>query len=159
MGRLELNLDCGSNQARERRFRPDSVHCGIISRRYEKDGIPVRANKRLSIAAGLIFLAGCAAHPDPIIDMQGVTDMERYERDWNDCEAYTEEIAIEKGVAKGATTGAVVGAMAGAIDGDAGEGAGYGAIYGGTRSGLHADREKQKVFKRCMRGRGYRVLN
>ena len=38
-------------------------------------------------------------------------------------------------------------------------GAGYGAIYGGTRSGLDADREKQMVFKRCMRGRGYRVLN
>jgi hypothetical protein len=113
----------------------------------------------LIIMASVIVLAGCAAHPDPIIDMQGVSDMERFERDWDDCEAYTEEIVIAKGVAKGSATGAVVGAMAGAIDGDAGEGAGYGAIYGGTRSGLDADREKQEVFKRCMRGRGYRVLN
>ena len=116
------------------------------------------AFRLLIIAAATVILAGCAAHPDPIIDMQGV-DEEAFARDWSDCEAYTEEIAIEKGVAKGAATGTVVGGLAGAIDGDAGKGAGYGAIYGGTRSGLDADREKQMVFKRCMRGRGYRVLN
>jgi outer membrane lipoprotein SlyB len=113
----------------------------------------------LIISAAMILMAGCAAHPEPIIDMQTVSDMEKFERDWDDCETYTEEIAIEKGIAKGSATGAVVGAMAGTIDGDAGKGAGYGAIYGGTRSGLDADRERQKVFKRCMRGRGYRVLN
>ena len=39
------------------------------------------------------------------------------------------------------------------------EGAAHGAIYGATRSGLDADEEKQMVFKRCLRGRGYRVLN
>jgi hypothetical protein len=92
----------------------------------------MRTGVNLIITAGLIVLAGCAAHPDPIIDMQGV-NQEQFDKDWLDCEAYTEEIDIKKGVAKGTTTGAVVGAMAGAIDGDAGEGAGYGAIYGGTR--------------------------
>ena len=119
----------------------------------------MKFSKALIMTMALIVMAGCAAHPDPIIDMQSVNDMERFDRDWDDCESYTEEIAIEKGVAKGAALGTVVGAAAGAIDGDAGEGAGYGALYGGTRSGLKADREKQKVFKRCMRGRGYRVLN
>ncbi len=118
----------------------------------------MNVTEKLIITATVIFLAGCAAHPDPIIDTKGV-DQEKLAQDWDDCEAYTEEIAIEKGVAKGAATGAVVGGMAGAIDGDAGQGAGFGAIYGGTRSGLDADRQKQKVFKRCMRGRGYRVLN
>ena len=52
-----------------------------------------------------------------------------------------------------------MGAIGGAINGDAGKSAATGALYGGTRSGLDADREKQKVFKRCLRGRGYRVLN
>jgi len=113
----------------------------------------------LIMTAAISALTACAAHPDPIIDMQGVHDMERFEQDWDDCESYTDEIAVEEGVAKGAALGSVVGAAAGAIDGDAGEGAGYGAIYGGTRSGLDADRQKQQVFKRCMRGRGYRVLN
>lgn len=119
---------------------------------------------RIYIKAALLVssavLCGCAAHPDPIIDTKGV-DMEQYAVDWNECEAYTEEVLIAQGVAKGAATGAAVGAAAGAISrgGDVGEGAGLGALWGGTRSGLDADREKQQVFKRCMSMRGYRVLN
>ena len=109
-------------------------------------------------AVAAVGLVGCAAHPDPIIDRQGV-DPEQLARDWSECESYSEEIVIAQGVAKGGATGAVVGAIGGAIDGDSGKGAAAGALYGGTRSGLDADREKQRVFKRCLRGRGYRVLN
>lgn len=114
--------------------------------------------------ATLVFLtlaaqfAGCAAHPDPIIDTQGV-DMDEYAQDWNECEAYTDEVLVTRGIAKGAATGAAIGAVAGAIDGEVGENATLGGLYGGTRSGLDADRQKQLVFKRCMSGRGYRVLN
>ncbi|MGI9265383.1 MAG: glycine zipper family protein, partial [Gammaproteobacteria bacterium] len=72
---------------------------------------------------------------------------------------YSEEVVVAKGVAKGAAGGAAVGGVAGAISGDAGEGAGYGAVWGATRSGLDGAREKEMVLKRCMRGRGYRVLN
>lgn len=114
--------------------------------------------KKLVIASAAVVLAGCAAHPDPIIDKKGV-DEEAFARDWADCEAYAGEVVVEQGVAKGMATGAVVGGVAGAIDGDAKEGAAYGGLYGGTRSGLDAHRDKQRVFKRCMRGRGYRVLN
>ena len=106
-------------------------------------------------------LSGCAAHPDPIIDMNGV-DQEQFVRDWNECEAYTDEVQISKGVAKGASVGAAIGAVAGAIGGnseDVRRGASSGAVYGGAQSGLDADRDKQLVFKRCMSGRGYRVLN
>lgn len=105
-------------------------------------------------------VAGCAAHPDPIIDTKGV-DPEAMAQDWEECEAYTEEISIAKGAAKGAGLGAAVGAVVGSIGGhgDAGESAAYGAVYGGAGSGLDADRDRQEVFKRCMRGRGYRVLN
>jgi hypothetical protein len=110
----------------------------------------------------MLFVAlavmGCAAHPDPIVDTKGV-NQEQLAKDWAECEAYTEQIAIGQGVAKGSAAGAVVGAAAGAIHGDVGEAAATGALYGGTRSGLMADREKQQVFKRCLRGRGYRVLN
>lgn len=103
-------------------------------------------------------LTGCAAHPDPIVDTKGV-DPEKLAQDWEECEVYTDEILMSQGIARGSAVGAVVGAAAGAIHGDAGEGAASGALYGGTRSGLDADREKQRVFKRCLRGRGYRVLN
>ena len=114
----------------------------------------------LKVSAFLI-LAGCAAHPDPIIDTKG-EDPETMAQDWEECEAFSEEVQVSRGVGKGAGTGAVVGAVAGAIGGnsdDVRESAGLGALYGGTRSGLDAAEEKQLVFKRCMAGRGYRVLN
>lgn len=119
------------------------------------------AVKSIVLLSAWILAAGCAAHPDPIIDMRGV-DMDEYEQDWQECEAYTHEVVMAKGVAKGAGLGAVIGAATGAVGGDSAdvaEGAAYGGLYGGTRSGLGADREKQRVFKRCMSGRGYRVLN
>lgn len=111
--------------------------------------------------SAILLLSGCAAHPDPIIDAKG-EDPETMARDWQECEAYSEEVEVSQGIGKGAGTGAVVGAVAGAIGGnseDVRESAGIGALYGGTRSGLDAAAEKQLVFKRCMRGRGYRVLN
>ena len=114
--------------------------------------------KKLIITATGVILAGCAANPDPIIDQQGV-DQEELAQDWAECEAYSEEIDIVKGIAKGAATGAIVGGVAGAIGGDSRESTVYGGLYGATRSGLDADRDKQMIFKRCMRGRGYRVLN
>lgn len=111
----------------------------------------------VALLAGLT-LAGCSSHPDPIIDMSGV-DPVLMEADWDECEAYSEEVIVARGTAKGAAGGAVVGAATGAISGDTAEGAGYGAIWGATRSGIDGVREKEMVFKRCMRGRGYRVLN
>lgn len=113
---------------------------------------------RLIFLLVALALAGCAAHPDPIVDMKGV-DPEQFARDRAECEEYTEQILVSQGVARGGTTGAAVGAVAGAINGDVARGAANGALYGGTRSGLDADREKQRVFKNCLRGRGYRVLN
>jgi len=124
-------------------------------------GIEMDAIKTLALMFAGALAAGCAAHPDPIIDMKGV-DLDRHDQDWAECESYTEEVLVAQGVAKGAGLGTVVGAAAGAIGGnssDVAEGAGVGALYGGTRSGLDADEMKQDVFKRCMRGRGYRVLN
>jgi hypothetical protein len=120
------------------------------------------AIKHLSLLCAVVLIAGCAAHPDPIIDMRGV-DQDEFDQDWVECESYTEEVLVARGVTKGAGLGAAIGAASGAIGGgnssDIGEGAAYGGLYGGTRSGLDADEVKQDVFKRCMRGRGYRVLN
>jgi outer membrane lipoprotein SlyB len=114
--------------------------------------------RSLIVPALLLLVAGCAAHPDPIIDTKG-EDPDQLAQDWKECEAYSKEVKISQGAAKGAALGGAVGAVAGAIDGDVAESAAYGGLYGGTRSGLDADRDRQMVFKRCMSGRGYRVLN
>jgi outer membrane lipoprotein SlyB len=106
----------------------------------------------------MVVVSGCAAHPDPIIDMKGVNES-AMQLDWAECGGYSEQVIIAKGTTKGAAGGAVSGAAAGAISGDVGRGAGYGAIWGATRSTVKADRDKQMVFKRCLRGRGYQVLN
>lgn len=114
--------------------------------------------KTLALAGILLVAAACAAHPDPIVDIKGV-DPEALAQDWEECEVYTDEVRMADGVARGSAAGAAVGAAAGAISGDVGDGAATGALYGGARSGLDADRDKQAIFKRCLRGRGYRVLN
>ena len=107
--------------------------------------------------AGL--LAACSSSPGPIVDTQGV-DMSRYYADLDDCEGYGEQVRIETGVAKGAAAGGAVGAATGAILGnDALEYGGVGAVTGAARSAQIGDRERSRVVKRCMRGRGYRVLH
>jgi len=113
---------------------------------------------KILLIIGVTLVAGCAAHPDPIVDMKGV-NVAQYEEDLAQCKSYGDEVKVEKGVAKGAATGAVVGAVVGAIGGNADRGAGYGGAYGGTKSGVSSQREKEQVVKRCMRGRGYKVLN
>ena len=111
------------------------------------------------VILGLAFaVAAGAAHPDPIVDMKGVNP-DLLAADWDDGEGYSEEVVIGKGVVKGAGVGAGVGAVGGVINDDVGRAAANGALIGATRSGLDADRDKQRVFKRCLRGRGYRVLN
>jgi len=112
----------------------------------------------ISTLFATVLTSGCASHPDPIIDMKGI-DPVVMQADWDECKAYGDEVVVARGTAKGTAGGAVVGAAAGAISGNADRGAGYGAVWGATRSGIRGSHEKEAVFKRCMRGRGYRVLN
>ena len=113
---------------------------------------------RIIQIAATLALAGCAAHPEPIIDTKGV-NMAQYEQDLEECNEFKEPIKTEVGAAKGAAAGAAVGGATGAVTGNAAEGAGVGAIAGAARSAQLNEREKAEVVKNCLRGRGYRVLN
>ncbi len=106
----------------------------------------------------VLAAAGCASHPGPIIDKRGV-NMETYAQDLAECTEYADSVNVVEGTARGAAVGAVIGAAVGSISGRADEGAGYGAASGGVRSGLQEQNTKENVIKRCISGRGYRVLN
>lgn len=116
-----------------------------------------RMRVTLSLATVLV-VAGCASHPGPIIDKHGV-DREKYAADLEECSEYAKEVSVVEGTARGATLGAIVGAAVGSITGNASEGAGYGAASGGVRSGVRNKDTQERVVKRCMSGRGYKVLN
>ena len=98
---------------------------------------------------------------EPIIDRQGVNPAQ-YRADLDQCEDYADEAAIAWKAGTGAVSGAVVGAVFGAVVGDsdtAKKGAGIGAVGGGTRGAGEGIRERERVIRRCLSGRGYRVLN
>lgn len=97
----------------------------------------------------------------PIIDTQGV-NMAQYEVDLEDCYAYADQVQVGRQAVVGATAGAAVGGVFGAIIGDsdtAQRGAGVGAVGGGARGVGRGLVERERVIRRCLIGRGYRVLN
>lgn len=126
-----------------------------------------RAMKLKSIAMIAASLAACASSVEdltgnnPIIDSQGV-NIALYNRDLGECEQYADEVEIAQKAAAGAVSGAVVGGVFGAVIGNsntAQRGAGVGAVGGGARGVSQGLRERERVIKRCLMGRGYRVLN
>ena len=125
--------------------------------------------KNLLVALFLITLSGCVANNSgsifegskPIIDTQGV-NMSQYEIDLEECSIFSEDISTGKSIDKGAVTGAAVGAVIEAITDDVRsrrDAIEVGAVSGGAQSGIRAVREKEQILKRCLRGRGYKVLN
>lgn len=114
----------------------------------------------LLIVILLLIVAACTTTSEIIIDEKGV-DMTRYEENLTECKTYSEQVAVGKKATKGAASGAVIGGAIGAVGhhGNAAEGAAVGAISGGAKGLNEGDRDKVRVVKNCLRGRGYRVLN
>ena len=125
--------------------------------------------QNLITALFLMTLSGCVANNSgsifesskPIIDTKGV-NISQYEIDLEECSIFSEDISTGKSIAKGAVTGAAVGAVIEAITDDTRsrrDTMEVGAVTGGAKSGMRAIREKEQILKRCLRGRGYKVLN
>ena len=95
------------------------------------------------------------------MDTKGV-NMTQYELDLKECSTFAEDISTGKSIAKGAVTGAAVGAVIEAITDDErswGDTFEVSAVTGGAQSGIRATRQKEQIVRRCLRGRGYKVLN
>ena len=108
-----------------------------------------------------LFVTACTTTDEIIIDTKGV-NMSAYHQDLAECRGYSSAVKTEEKGVRGAASGAIVGGAIGAITGGgdgAARGAGVGAVGGGARGVNEGERTEVKVVKRCLRGRGYNVLN
>ncbi len=122
----------------------------------------------LMLVSIVLFSSGCAngyggygAPKEIIIDTQGV-NMNAYYQDLADCENYARQIDVASETREGVVEGAVVGAVIGAVVGNhetAERSAGAGAVLGGVKGNKRARHEQERIVRRCLRGRGYSVLN
>lgn len=122
--------------------------------------------KRIYFLGLLSLLTACNSMQsifidEPIVDPRGL-NMAQYDQDLLECQLISEQVNIAEDVAVGAVVGGAVGGAIGAAVGNsdtAKRGAGAGAILGGVRETGQGLREKERVVRRCLIGRGYRVLN
>ena len=125
--------------------------------------------KRLVFMFVIITALPFYVSADPVIDPASIKDENVYYKDLAQCKALAENNSKGKGdVARdsivGAGVGAGTGALIGAISGKktakkAGYGAVIGGVGGGARSAYQSNEEYDRIFKNCMWGRGYTVLN
>ncbi len=114
----------------------------------------------------LLLLSACAGNSQQasggvIIDTKGV-DMQAYYQDLHECRNYASQVNTASKVTGKVISGAVIGGAIGAITGNsdtAKRAAGVGGLLGAVKGSGQAGREKQRVIRNCLAGRGYRVLN
>jgi hypothetical protein len=123
--------------------------------------------KKLLFLPLFFILNGCVSSQDGlpvvriIIDQDGV-DVSSYNKDLYECRRYAGQINAGGDALSGALAGAIVGALVGAAIDDsdtAKRTGGYGAIVGGAEAGGDAVQTQETVVKKCLTGRGYKVLN
>jgi uncharacterized protein YcfJ len=95
--------------------------------------------------------------------MKGVNEA-AYEKDLSDCQAYAQQQSgMGETAAKGGGAGAVVGGLLGLVTGGNASGiaqaAGAGAVIGAAGGAFTGNQAQEAVVKRCLSGRGYKVLN
>ena len=122
-------------------------------------------NKLLTLCSLVVALTVACAGADvrPLVDMKGV-NQSAYENDLSECQAYAkQQSGMGETAAKGAGAGAVVGGLLGLVTGGNKTGiaqaAGAGAVIGGAGGAFSGNQAQEAVVKRCLSGRGYKVLN
>ncbi len=117
----------------------------------------------LSIVTLLVACSNMGSQYVPVVDKKGI-DENKYQQDLAECQNLsTETEASGASGAKKAAGGAAVGALLGLVGGgnstNIAQAAGIGGFIGGA-SGLYSgNSEKQNIIRRCLSGRGYKVLN
>ncbi len=123
--------------------------------------------KRIVLVCSMVILASCASY-SPVVDPQSVRNDDKYYRDRAECRALADANTSKgKSVARDTVIGGAVGtgtrALIGAIAASASKGLAYGAVIGGvagaTKGVYESNKNYETIYRNCMRGRGYNVLN
>jgi len=93
----------------------------------------------------------------PIIDRKGV-DLNLYAVDLKQCNEYAAQVSVGRSVLKGAASGAAIGGLYEVVTKEE-EALELGALTGGAKSAMASVNQKKKIVKKCLIGRGYRVLS
>jgi outer membrane lipoprotein SlyB len=126
-----------------------------------------KINSPLCFLITVVMIAtqvGCAntgANYRPIVDTQGV-DLNRYEVDLRECQQYaTQTMSAGQSAAAGAVAGALFGAILASAAGsryDKNSTARVGAVSGAAGAGAEGETNQRNIIRRCLAGRGYKVL-
>lgn len=121
--------------------------------------------KILTLCVLALIGVGCASTTGvnyrPIVDTQGV-DLNRYEMDLRACQTYaTQTSGAGESAAVGAVGGAVLTGLLAAAGGknyDKGASARMGAVAGAAGGAASGETSQRNIIRRCLAGRGYKVL-
>jgi hypothetical protein len=151
-----------------------AVHGTVLAHVAAADTLEGKLMRFVALGVMVAFLlSGCAVAPVArddysLIDPKGV-DMASYQQDYRECAALANQTRPEDRAVAGGLGGAAIGAAFGALLGAvicgsdcAGTGAGIGAVTGGTQGavggGASGVQEQQTALRRCLAGRGYRII-
>jgi outer membrane lipoprotein SlyB len=122
-------------------------------------------SKKIIVLSSVSILIGCAAPQGanyrPIVDNQDV-DFNRYEKDLRDCQSYaTQTASAGESAAGGALAGALLGGVLAAAAGknySRTNSARVGAVTGAVGAGVEGETNQRNIIRRCLSGRGYKIL-
>lgn len=108
-------------------------------------------------------LTGCATAPSSYSPLIDGSDPAKIAIDTQECNAYARQVqgAADRAMA-GALAGALIGGALNAALGGKGygnEAAAFGAVTGALEGANAGARDQQSVMRKCLQGRGHKVLN
>ena len=114
--------------------------------------------KSIVLILSVCILSGCAARGSnyiPIVDLKN-KNYTNFTVDVSECQAYARK---SMSASQGALLGAFVGILASAITGGNRRNRNRAIALGATTGAIKTNDTQESIVKRCLRGRGYTVLN
>ena len=115
-------------------------------------------SKFIILIVSVFMVTGCATRGStyvPIVDLKG-KDVFTFNRNVAECQVYAKK---RMDAASGAAFGAVAGALLSAALGGSRASQRRGAVVGATYGAKGTNDTQETIIKRCLRGRGYNVLD